>query len=333
MTSKSTRATLVGLFLLLLITSVVSLGLGHYHLTFSEVISALFTPEQSPAIHVDVVRQIRLPRILAALCAGGALAMSGAALQGLFNNPLIGPHIIGVSSGAAFGGVLAILWGFTTLELMGVSLTTGLLTMMVVFGISRFFGNQSKLMVILAGIILAGLFSALISLIEYTADAVDVLPNILFWLMGSFSMITWEKVGFLALAVVPGSLLLWALGFRLNILSLGDQEARILGEKVVLLRWLFLGLTALLCSAQVSVSGAVGWIGLVVPHMARVLVGVDHRSLLPTSFLLGAILMVGVDDLSRTLIDAELPLGIITALLGAPIFALILYQFRQRLAS
>lgn len=313
-----------------LIVAFFSLGLGQYSISPMNVWHALMSPMQTQDLAGQIIWTVRMPRILMACCAGGALALCGACLQGVFHNPLVDPHIIGVSSGAAFGGTLAILLGLSPLWLMSSTFAFGLLALVLVYAIASTLGNENRLMLILSGIILSGFFSALVSLLQYMADTEEKLPSIVFWLLGSFATANWHKLLMMAIPLALASFLLFRLRWRINILSLGDADARTLGASVAGLRRLVLLLCALLVAAQVAVSGGIGWIGLVIPHLARLLVGADHRRLLPAAFWLGGGFMVLVDDVARTLSVAEIPLGIITALIGAPLFAVLLIRSRRR---
>ncbi|WP_367299348.1 FecCD family ABC transporter permease [Hafnia alvei] len=313
-----------------LIVAFFSLGVGQYSISPVNVWHALMSPLQTHDLAGQIIWTVRMPRILMACCAGGALALCGACLQGVFHNPLVDPHIIGVSSGAAFGGTLAILLGLSPLWLMSSTFAFGLLALVLVYAIASTLGNENRLMLILSGIILSGFFSALVSLLQYMADTEEKLPSIVFWLLGSFATANWHKLLMMAIPLAVASFLLFRLRWRINILSLGDADARTLGVSVAgLRRWVLL-LCALLVAAQVAVSGGIGWIGLVIPHLARLLVGADHRRLLPAAFWLGGGFMVLVDDVARTLSAAEIPLGIITALIGAPLFAVLLIHSRRR---
>jgi iron complex transport system permease protein len=332
---KSASGTLWWLGGITLLIAVCSLGVGSYSLSPWRIMQILSSPlihhgDEISAIERQVVWNVRLPRIILALLAGGGLALSGAVLQGVFRNPLVDPHIIGVSSGAAFGGTLAILLGFSPLVLLFSTFTFGLLALLLVFVMAASLGKQNILILVLAGVILSGFFSALVSLLQYLADTEEKLPSIVFWLLGSFATASWQKLGLIVLPMLLSGGVLLALRWRINLLSLGDQDAKSLGIPVTATRWLVLFLCAVLVASQVAVSGSIGWVGLVIPHIARMLVGADHRRLLPASLLLGGGYMVLVDDVARTLAGAEIPLGIITALIGAPLFALILRQSQQR---
>ncbi|SNY74653.1 iron ABC transporter permease [Enterobacter sp. CC120223-11] len=315
-----------------LLLALISLCLGQYHLPLSDVLARLVSPEAQQDIAAQVVWSVRLPRVLMAFLCGGALGLSGATLQGVFRNPLVDPHIIGVTSGAAFGGTLAILLGLSPLLMMGSTFGFGLMALGLVYLIATLQGRESTLVLILSGIILSGFFAALVSLMQYMADTEEVLPNIVFWLLGSFATASWHKVTLIALPVLLAGAVLFALRWRINLLSLDEKEARALGVPVRPLRRGVLVCCALLVAAQVSVSGSIAWTGLVIPHLARLLVGADHRRLLPTAFWLGGAFMIAVDDLARTLTAAEIPIGIITALFGAPLFTFLLIYSNRRSA-
>lgn len=315
-----------GLILLTLALATLSLCFGQYPLPLRDVLWQLTHPVGPADIAQQIVWTVRLPRVLMALLAGGALGLCGATLQGVFQNPLVDPHIIGVTSGSAFGGTLAILLGLSAPLMMGSTFFFGLLALCLVYLIAALQGRESTLILILAGIILSGFFAALVSLMQYLSDTEETLPNIVFWLLGSFATANWHKTLMLALPVALSSGLLFTLRWRINLLSLDDKDARALGVNVTSLRRAVLVCCALLVAAQVAVSGSIAWVGLVIPHLARLLSGADHRRLLPTAFWLGASFMIIVDDAARTLTAAEIPIGILTALIGAPLFTLLLVR-------
>jgi iron complex transport system permease protein len=234
--------------------------------------------------------------------------------------------VIGVSSGAAFGGVLAILLGLGAVALWSMAFAVGLAALLLVVVMSRKAGRSSVLMLVLAGVVVSALFSALVSLATYFADPNDTLPAIVFWLMGSFASATPQRAFYMLPVVALFAVPLLLMRFRINILSLGDEEARALGLRVERTRWLALGCVTGITAASVANSGIIGWVGLVVPHFARALVGPDHRLLLPASALLGASFMLVVDLMARSLIAAEIPLGVLTAIVGAPVFMVLLQR-------
>ncbi len=326
---RPSRRSTPGLLLLVVFGAMVALGIGRYGIPLPRVVSIILAPLIPPATPVDpteanVIFTIRLPRILLALLSGAGLSLAGATLQGVFRNPLIGPQVIGVSSGAAFGGTLAILLGATHAGLLGSAFCFGVAAIILVYVLNDVVARRNILALVLAGVVINGFFTALVSLVQYVADSEDTLPTIVFWLMGSFATANWDKLALAAVPMLFGCGLLLALRWRINILSLGDEEARALGLNVDRLRWFVLTLVAVVVAAQVAVSGIIGWVGLVVPHMARILVGPDHRTLMPTSLLIGALFLLIIDTVARTLTATEVPLGILTALIGAPVFALLL---------
>ncbi|MGD1886897.1 MAG: FecCD family ABC transporter permease [Cohaesibacteraceae bacterium] len=317
------------------VIGIVALGLGRYAIEPLDVIRILLS--RIGFIETDVsdtarrvVVLVRAPRILSAALAGAILGMTGAALQGIFRNPLVGPQIIGVTSGASFGGALAILLVGTTAATVGFAFVFGLVAVFLVYTIARVGGRAPVLMLVLAGVVVSAAFTAFVSLIKYVADPNDTLPAIVYWLMGSFATATYDKLFILTLAVLGSVLVLHALRFRINIMSLGEEEATALGIRVEPTRWAILAAVALGVAGVVSVAGVVGWVGLVMPHLARMIVGPDHRKLLPAAALAGAGYLIIVDTLARTMSAAEIPIGILTALVGAPVFAVLLRRLHLK---
>lgn len=310
-------------------TALAGLSLGRLGVPPAEVARALMaalfqTDSGLSPLNERVVTLVRAPRVLIAALSGAGLAMCGAALQGIFRNPLVSPQILGISSGAAFGGALAILFGYAGFALIGSAFVFGIAAVVIVGLVARIDGRSDTATVVLAGIIVGALFSALVSLIQFVADPNSSLPAIVGWLMGSFAATTWPRVTLAAPFILAGIAGLYLLRFRINVLSLGEDEARSFGVRVERDRWIVFGLVALVTGSVVSVAGVVGWIGLVVPHAARLLVGPDHRVLLPASALLGGAYLLVIDTIARTATAAEIPLSVLTALIGAPVFAVLL---------
>lgn len=326
---------ILGLLALLAATMIFALSAGRYPVPFAAVLAILADniialPQTWESVHERVVELVRLPRILVAGISGGALAISGAALQGMFRNPLVGPEIIGVSSGAAFGGVVAILLLMPSVYIGVFAFGFGVLALLIAMAVAHSAGGRNVLSLVLAGIVTSAFFTSLVSLAKYAADPDDSLPAIVYWLLGSFNESRYSDVIFVLVPMVFAGGLLMAMRHLINILSLGEEEARSLGINVDLSRWAVLLASAVLISATVSVAGIVGWVGLIVPHFARMLTGANHARLLPVACLSGAIYMILVDTFARTASRGEIPIGVLTALLGAPVFALLLRRTQMR---
>lgn len=321
---------------LLVLAVLYSVTIGRYDLTVYQVARILLDNVYPLAergwepVQEVVVEQVRLPRILAAVIVGFGLAVSGAALQGLFRNPLVDPGIIGVTSGAGFGGTLAILVGISGYGLLGIAFAFGIGSIFLVKLLATVRGRTSMLTLVLAGVVISAFFSAAISISKLLADPFQKLPAITYWLMGSIASSSYSDVLLITAAVIPASVAIYLLRFQINILSLGEEKARALGTPVVLVQWIILIATALISAGVVATSGIIGWVGLVIPHIGRTLVGADHQKLLPVSGVIGAIYLLLVDNIARTVTTAEIPLGIITALIGVPVFALILRRVHAK---
>ena len=266
-----------------------------------------------------MVWKVRGPRVLAAIAIGATLAAAGAAYQGLFRNPLVSPDILGASSGAALGAVLGIYFSLGVAAIQGLAFALGLLAVAVVYAIGAALrGHDPVLALVLAGVVVGTLLGSCVSLIKYLADPYNQLPAITFWLLGSLASITRGDLvavlPALGLGVVPLYLLRW----RMNVMTLGEEEARALGVSTRWMRVAIVAAATLITAAAVSVSGIIGWIGLLIPHFARLLVGPDFGRLLPAAMLLGAGYLLAVDTLARTAARIEIPLGVLTAFLGTP---------------
>jgi len=305
--------------------------LGPYRAAPGEVLSAILRIGDVPGGPVDTILfQIRLPRVLAALAVGAALAAAGASYQTLFRNPLVSPDILGVSAGAGFGAVLGILLSLPVLGIQTLGFAAGLATVFVVYGLARALRSQNEILVlVLAGIVVGALAGAGISLVKVLADPYNQLPAITFWLLGSLSGIKPSDVQIVVPLVIVGLVPLAALRWRIGVMSLGDDEAKALGVNVRLVRSVVIVAATLITATAVSVSGVIGWIGLVVPHMARLLVGPRYDRVLPVSLLMGGAFLVLIDTVARTAARVEIPLGLLTAILGAPVFVWLLARGRR----
>jgi len=314
---------------------IISLSLGRYKIdpiiVSKAILGKVFPLKQTIDDTVKtVIFDIRLPRVLAALLIGASLSQSGAAYQGIFDNPLVSPFILGLSSGAGFGAALAILIGGNYLVVELFAFIFSIIAVLLSIFISRSQKSPNTVTLVLSGFIVSSLFTSLISFFKYYADPYTKLPSIVFWLMGSLSQISMKDVIFIAPIIIVSLILLYLLRWKLNILSLGNEEATLLGENPARLRSIIIFLSTLLTSLSVSISGVIGWVGLVIPHIGRMLVGPDFRKLLPVSTLLGAFYLLLIDDLVRSISASEIPIGILTALIGTPFFIYLIRRGKYR---
>ena len=318
----------------LLVVCLLALGTGRYAVPLGHVVSALLPGggrgDEVTGTQHDVVVLVRLPRVLLAALVGGGLSVSGAALQAVFRNPLVSPQIIGVSSGASFGGALALFLGLGALWVVTGAFVLGLAALGVVVAVTAGEGGAPVLKIVLGGVVTGSFFGALVSLLTYLANPYQQLPTIVFWLLGSVATATFATVSVAAVPIVAGTATLALLRWRINVLSLGDEDAAAVGIRPGPVRWAVLSAVTLVVAGAVAVSGVIGWVGLVVPHLARMWVGPDHRVLLPVTFLGGAAFLVAVDTLARSLTAGEIPLGALTALIGAPAFVVLLRVNKDR---
>lgn len=320
----------------LLLLALYSLTLGRYPISFQEVAHIVLTTfpggtdenyKNAPWVMIEIVR---MPRILLVTLCGMGLALSGAVLQGVFRNPLVGPEIIGISSGATLGGVLAILLSWSSLGVVGLAFGFGLLALVAAFSLATLSSGRTPLALVLSGVIVGGFCGALVGLLQTLADPAIKLPSIIYWLLGSFAGATYEKVAIMGSVMLISGTILLMLRWRLNLLSLDEIDTTALGVNVDRLRWGLMALVAVIVAGQVSVSGGVHWVGLIVPHLARMLVGPDHSRLLPVSALLGGLYLLAMDDIARSATDQEIPIGLLTAVVGTPIFAFLFWKSQSR---
>ena len=314
----------IGLFL-------ISLGIGRYKIPFSELFKIIFTPQSPidvPEIGRQLLLRVRLPRILGALLVGASLAATGTSFQAIFKNPLVDSNILGVTSGAGFGASLALLLLESNLQVQISAFLFGLVAVTLTFFGSRLYKTTPIFVLTLMGILIGSLFNSLIALLKYLADPLDALPAITFWLLGTLTGITWTQLAALAVVTILGLTILFLLRWRMNILSLGDDEAQSLGIDPMKTKIVLIITTTLMTAVVVSISGIIGWVGLVIPHAGRLLVGPDHKRLLPVTISLGAAYMLILDDFARALLPGEIPIGVLTGLIGVPILILLLRSRR-----
>lgn len=305
-----------------------SLMIGRYSVSFNDLWATLDahihgTPAPNSTVH-SVIFDLRLPRILLAILIGAGLAVSGACFQSLFANPLATPDTLGVAAGTCVGAVIGLLLDWNLLGVQLAALTAGLVTVTITTTVARHRGGINVIMLVLAGVIVAALANASLSLLKMIADPTSQLPEIIYWLMGSLAGIKYQAIALGAPFIVVGSAIIYALRWQLNILSLSEDEARASGVNVRLLRMVLVVAATLVTASVVSMCGQVGWIGLLVPHMAKMLCGANNRHVIPVSLLLGASIMMIIDTTSRSLTPSEIPVSIITAIIGAPFFIVLL---------
>jgi iron complex transport system permease protein len=328
-----TAAVLLFLAVLLIAVIVIAAGIGPYRIPPLDILTSILRFGNADRSAVDTVLfNIRLPRVAAAAFVGAALAAAGAAYQSLFRNPLVSPDILGVSTGAGLGAVTGILLGLPVVMIQTLGFAGGLLTVTRVAALARSLRvGGDVLVLVLAGIVVGALAGAAISLVKVLADPYDQLPAITFWLLGSLAGVKANDVAATVPVVVLGLAPLILLRWRIGVLSLGDDEARALGVEVGRLRVIVIAAATLITASVVAISGVIGWVGLMVPHMARLLVGPRFDRLLPASILLGAAFMIGVDTLARSAARIEIPLGVLTAVIGGPVFVWLLARSRRKL--
>ena len=289
----------------LLVLKIVAQGLGVFPGNFD-------IPEK--AILID----IRLPRVILAGLVGLALSVSGVTLQAIFRNPLVDPFILGISAGAGLGCALSVGF-FPQLPIQGMAFVFAVIAVFLAYFIAKTQGEVSRLPLVLSGVIISAFFAALVSIVKFLVDP-QKLQSIVYWLMGSFSLSDWKLVGIASAGIAVGLLPIFLMRWRLNVMSMGEEEAKTLGVDVKRDRIIFIAASSLAVSVAVSVSGIIGWVGLMIPHLIRMIMGPDHKGLVPFSMAGGAAFMIFADTIARNLTGFDIPVGIITAITGAPFF-------------
>ncbi len=327
------RFGVMGAILIVLI--IVSFAIGWYRISPVTIVryfwsqlwgtGAVFAEEVT-----TVIVNVRLPRIILALLVGSGLSVAGHTFQGVFQNPMVSPDVLGASSGASFGAALAILAGFASTGITIVSFLFGLLSIILVLFIASFVRANRLLSLVLTGIVVSSLFSAGLSLIKFTADPTDQLPAITYWLMGSLNSARMKSLVFAAIPILLGIVMILLLRWQLNLLALGEEAASTMGVRTRLIRTIMVVSATLITATCVSVSGVIGWIGLVVPHISRMIVGSDNRVSLPASALIGSSFLLFVDNIARRATTSGIPLGILTAFIGAPFFVFLIIREGRR---
>ncbi|MCD4844785.1 MAG: iron ABC transporter permease [Methanosarcinales archaeon] len=312
------------LFVVMLLAAAFAMVLGAYNISFVDVyatiianLSPLHDVSNFNKLHNTIIWDIRLPRVLLAIIVGAALATSGAVFQGCFRNPLVEPYILGVSSGAAFGAALGIVYPHIFFSIQISAFIFASIAVIAAYILARTRGQTPIITLILGGIIIGSIFSALVSILKYTAND-SSLREIVFWLMGGFYYATWDDVAIIVPIVTLSFLVLWMYGWKLNILSMGDEEAQALGINPEKSKMILIALATLITAVAVSTVGIIAWVGLMMPHATRMILGPDHRFVIPSAAMLGGVYLIICDTMARTLTTSEIPVGIITSILGAP---------------
>jgi len=324
----------VALLVLPLVLIAIALTLGLYPVSVPNVVRILLSPvipgaaEGIDEVAKTLVLRVRLPRVLAASLIGASLAGTGTAFQGIFKNPLVDSNLLGVTSGAGFGAALALTLGGGSSQVQAFAFAFGLLAVTMAFLGSRLYRTAPMIVLTLMGVLIGSFFGSLTSLLKYIADPLNTLPAITFWLLGGLTGVTWQDIPLLMLITAAGGALLWMVRWRLNILSMGDEEAVTLGVNPTRMKLVVIITATLMTAVAVSVGGVIGWVGLVIPPAGRIIVGPDHTRLVPVSFSLGACFLLTIDTISRALLPAEVPLGVLTGLVGVPMLILLLQRNR-----
>ena len=312
----------------------ISLVVGRFFIPLTEVVNILLSkflviPITWDASMYNVIMEIRLPRVIGAIAVGIALSVSGAAYQGVFRNDLVSPDLLGVSHGASVGACIGILMHLSLYGTAILAFIGGIVSVCLTLLLPKIIQNQSRIVLVLCGIIVSGFMTAIIGLLKYIADPDTELQDIVYWQLGSLAKVTWDNLLYVLPIIIACTLALVALRWRLNILSLSDQEAQSLGVNVNRERLVVIGISTLLTAAAVCLSGTIGWVGLVIPHLSRMLVGNDHKKLIPATIVVSASFLMVADLFARSLTTTEIPLGILCGFIGTPFFAWVLYQQRR----
>lgn len=331
-----TSAWVLFLTAVLIVLSLFCAGLGQYSLTIAESWEILFgklvaaEPTWKPMAE-SVVLYLRIPRIIAAGIVGAALALSGSVYQGIFRNPLVSPDLLGVSSGACVGAALAILFGLSAEWTQIMAFAAGLMAVGLTLSIPKMLGSTSNIMLVLSGVIVSGLMSSFMGLIKYVADPQSQLQAITFWQMGSFASVKYDELLSVLIPMGIGFVVLFLISWWVDVLAMGETEAKLLGANAKPIRNIAIVCSSVLTASAVCLCGTISWIGLVIPHFARMLVGPNNTKLMPVASLLGAIFMIAVDTCARNISGQELPISILTSLIGAPFYILLMRRQKGEL--
>jgi iron complex transport system permease protein len=319
------KTIIFGFIALFIVVFFLSFFLGRYPISpftlIKVMLSKIFPITQTwPNTVENVIFKIRMPRILSSAIVGAALSISGLCYQGMFKNPMVSPAVLGTSSGAGFGASLGILFGLSYLSINAMSFAFGILAVVLVTIIGGKLMHEKTLGLILGGIMISSIFTSATSFVKLVADTEETLPAITYWLMGSLASVSMSDIKFIIIPITIGLIPIVLLKWKLNLLTLDEDEAMSLGINTILLRKIVIFASTLMTAACVSISGNIGWVGLVIPHFTRMVIGCDYRYSIPISLLMGSSFLMLVDTLSRTVTTGEIPLGILTSFIGAPFF-------------
>lgn len=336
MNNKNNTKKMIILTIVLLSLIVLMLCVGKYEISIKDSLSILFRaitfrPQIEDEMSVNVVLKLRLPRILLSIFVGAALSISGACYQGIFKNPLVSPDFLGVSSGACIGAALAILLGLSKWYISLLAFVGGIITVIITAIIPNLIKNKTNIMLVLSGIIVGSLMSSILGFIKYVADPDTELASITYWTMGSFSYASIEDILPLLIIIVPPTIILILISWWIDVLSMGEDEAKTLGANTKLIRGIVIVCSTLLTSGAICFAGTIGWVGLIIPHISRLLVGSSNQKVIPCSCLLGGIFMLLVDSLTRIITTTEMPVSIMTGIIGAPFFCYLLFKKRNEI--
>ena len=335
---KSYRLIMLFLTVALVATGVVALCIGRYSVDPREAFGAIGsylhkviykTGEKTTAME-NVIFVLRVPRILGAIVIGAALSLSGAVYQSVFKNPLVSPDILGVSSGASVGAATAILLGGSLLTMQILAFAIGLAAVLLSTAIPKLLKNNSNLMLVLSGTIVGGFMCSILGVLKFIAEEDTELSSIIYWQMGSVQSVKMDTLVYVAPVFIAGAVILILLSWQLNILSFGENEAKTLGVNLKMLRGVTIVISSMLTASAVSISGTIGWIGLIIPHLGRLCVGSDNTKMIPCAMMMGGLFLLVMDTIARTVTSLEVPLSILTGLIGAPIYAWLLWKQKAR---
>lgn len=327
--------TVMGLALVFFV--IIAIGLGRYYISPVDVIKIILSkifsiPQTWESQAESVIFTLRLPRIISALLVGMALSLSGASYQGVFQNPLVAPDMLGVSAGACVGASIAILFNLDQIGIQIFAFIAGIIAVIIATAIPKIIKNQSMMTLVLAGVIVSGLMNSILGLLKYLADPDTQLASITHWQLGSLSSSVWRDIIYVGPPILIAAVVILAIRWQINIMSLGDREAKSLGTDMKKARGIIIFCATVLTASAVCISGTIGWIGLVIPHLGRMLVGPDNKKLIPVTAILGAAFLLLIDTAARNITSAELPLSILTGLIGAPFYFYLLLRQRMKLS-